>query len=150
MLVVDASVALKWVLPEPDKHLADALLHMEPHLAVPDFWLNEAANVLWREVRRRIFAPSEARDALGMLHTLVEPTPTADLHLHDVALQLGIALNQSTYDTLYIAFAFAIGASAVVVADAPFARAVRSNPDRELATMVMGLDEWATSRGLSP
>lgn len=149
MLVVDASVALKWILPEPDKHLADALLQVEPHLAVPDFWLNEAANVLWREVRLKVFAPREARDGLAMLHTLVEPTPTVTLHLHDAALQLGLALNHSPYDTLYLAFAFAVGARAVIVADAPFARAVRSQPDRDLATMVISLDEWATSKGLS-
>jgi hypothetical protein len=31
-LVVDASIGLKWVLEEPDSHLAEALVHIEPDL----------------------------------------------------------------------------------------------------------------------
>jgi predicted nucleic acid-binding protein len=50
-LVVDASVGLKWVLREPDGHLAEALVRYEPDLLAPDFWLNEATNVLWLQVR---------------------------------------------------------------------------------------------------
>ncbi len=38
-LVVDASIALKWVLPEPDSHVAEALLRIEPDLLVPDLML---------------------------------------------------------------------------------------------------------------
>jgi predicted nucleic acid-binding protein len=149
LLVVDASVGLKWVLSEPDGHLAEALLRLEPSLVVPDFWLNEATNVLWLQVRRGILAAEEAREALGMLQAQLEPTPTTTMRLHDMALDIGIALNHPPYDTLYLAFALAVGASAVIVADAPFARAVRSRPDREFATMVIRLDEWATSKGLA-
>jgi len=36
-LVVDASIALKWVLQEVDSHIAEALLLVEPDLLVPDF-----------------------------------------------------------------------------------------------------------------
>lgn len=46
-LVVDASVALKWILQEADSHLAKALALSEEVLLMPDFWLNEACNVLW-------------------------------------------------------------------------------------------------------
>jgi predicted nucleic acid-binding protein len=31
------------------------------------------------------------------------------LEPHDVALDIGLAINHSTYDTLYVAFAVAIG-----------------------------------------
>jgi len=55
---------------------------------------------------------------------MVEPTPTDGLELHDVALDIGLAINHSTYDTLYLAFAVAMGARAVVVADAMFVRPV--------------------------
>jgi hypothetical protein len=63
-LVVDASVALKWVLEEPDSPAAEALLRIEPDLLIPDFWLWEATNVLWVQVRRKLFTPDEAREAL--------------------------------------------------------------------------------------
>jgi hypothetical protein len=44
--------------------------------------------------------PAEARKGLALLRAHVEPTPTASLGLHDVALELGLAINHSTYDTL--------------------------------------------------
>jgi predicted nucleic acid-binding protein len=53
-LVVDASVGLKWVLDEPDSDLAKALAVGDETLLVPDFWLNEACNVLWLQVRRKL------------------------------------------------------------------------------------------------
>lgn len=110
LLVVDASVGLKWVLDEPDSDLAKALVVGEETLLVPDFWLNEASNVLWLQVRRKLLTPDEAREGLVLLRSQLEPTPTAELALHDVALEIGFAVNHSTYDTLYVAFAVAIGA----------------------------------------
>ncbi len=149
-LVVDASVGLKWVLEEPDSHLAEALVRTEPDLLVPDFWLHEATNVLWLQVRRRLFTPDEAREGLNLLRALVEPTSTAHMRLHDVALDIGIVINHSTYDTLYLAFAIAIGASAVVSADAPFVQSVRTHPHSTLAAMALPLEDWASSRSIKP
>lgn len=146
-LVVDASVGLKWVLEEPDSHLAKALVRREPNLLVPDFWLHEATNVLWLQVRKKLFTPEEAREGLSLLRAQVDPVPTAEMRLHDVALDIGIAINHSTYDTLYLAFAIAAGATAVVVADGPFVRAMRTHPDAALSAMVLPLDAWARSQG---
>jgi len=149
-LVVDASVGLKWVLPEPDSHLAEALVRVEADLLVPDFWLHEATNVLWLQARKKLFTRDEAREALSLPRAQIEPTPTADMDLHDVALDIGIAINHSTYDTLYLAFAVAMGATAVVVADGPFVRAIRTHADPILSAMVLPLDAWASSRSNVP
>jgi len=142
-LVVDASVGLKWVLPERDSHMAQALAVSGEVLLVPDFWLGEVTNVLWLQVRRGIFTPDEAREGLALLRAQVEPTPTAGLDLHDVALEIGLAVNHSTYDTLYLAFAIAVGARGVVVSDAPFVRDMQRHPDQALAAMLVPLDVWA-------
>ena len=148
-LVVDASVALKWVLDEPYSHLAQALAEGDETLLMPDFWLNEACNVLWLQVRKRIFSPDEAREGLALLRGMVEPTPTDGLELHDVALDIGLATNHSTYDTLYLAFAVAMGARAVIVADAMFVKDVQRHPDPTLAAMLLPLDSWAHQHGLA-
>ena len=151
-LVVDASVGLKWVLQEPDSHLAEALVRIEPDLLVPDFWLNDATNVLWLQVRRKLFTPDEAREGLALLRAQVEPTSTAHMRLHDLALDISIAIHHSTYDTLYLAFAVAMGANGVVAADGPFLRSIRTHPDPSLSAMVLSLDAWARSQrgGASP
>lgn len=121
-LVIDASVGLKWVLQEPDSPLAERLAGSGADLLVPDFWLNEACNVLWLQVRRKLLTPDAAR---VLLHAQVEPTPTAGLGLHKTALEIGLIVNHSTYDTLYVAFALAMGAEKVVVADGPFLTAMQ-------------------------
>jgi predicted nucleic acid-binding protein len=149
-LVVDASVGLKWVLQEPDSRRAESLARVEPDLLVPDFWLHEATNVLWLNVRRRLFTAQQARAGLDLLRAIVEPTPTAHLRLHDVALDIGIAIDHPTYDTLYLAFAIAMGASAVVSVDAAFIRSVRTHPRTAVAAMALSLEEWANSRALEP
>jgi predicted nucleic acid-binding protein len=146
---VDASVALKWVLQEQDSHFAEALLRIEPDLLLPDFWLGEATNVLWLQVRRKLLTPEEAREGLALLRTQVPPTPTAEMELHEIALEIGMAVNHSTYDTLYLAFAIAMGASGVMVSDGPFVRDMRTHPDSALAAMLIPLDAWARSKGVA-
>lgn len=146
-LVIDASVGLKWVLQEADSLLAERLVRSEVDLLVPDFWLNEACNVLWLQVRRKLFTPDEAREALALLRRQVEPTPTAELGLHGIALEIGLAVNHSTYDALYVAFAVAMGAERVVVADGPFVTAMRTHPDPALAGILLPLAAWASGQG---
>jgi predicted nucleic acid-binding protein len=145
-LVVDASVALKWVLKEPDSHLAYMLSEGDERLLLPDFWLNEACNVLWVQVRKRIYSPDEARGGLALVKSVVPPTPTGNLHLHSLALEIGLATNHSIYDTLYVAFAIAMGARAVVVADNPFVTGLQRHPDPAVASMVVPLSDWANGR----
>jgi hypothetical protein len=40
-------------------------------LLLPDFWLVEASNVLWLQVRRKIFTPDEALEGLSVLEAVV-------------------------------------------------------------------------------
>ena len=147
-LVVDASVGLKWVLQERDSHLADALARSGEDLLVPDFWLNEATNVLWLQVRRKLLTPDEAREGLALLQAQVAATPTAGMGLHDVALAIGLAIGHSTYDTLYAAFALATGAANLVIADGPFVTAMSRHSDTVLARMLLPLGDWAEAHGV--
>lgn len=148
-LVVDASVALKWVLDEPDSHLAQALAEGEEELLMPDFLLGEATNVCWLQARKGKWTQDEAREGLALLRSLVPPTATGDLDLHDVALDIGLAVDHSTYDTLYVAFAIATGARGVVVADGPFVADMARHPDPALAAMLIPLAEWGQGRARS-
>ena len=63
---------------------------------------------------------------------------------------VSVAIAHSTYDTLYLAFAVAMDASAVVMADGPFVRSIRTHPDPTLSAMVLPLDTWARSQRALP
>jgi len=51
-VVVDASVAIKWLLEESGTRPAVRLLAERRPLLAPDLMLIEAANALWKKVRR--------------------------------------------------------------------------------------------------
>jgi predicted nucleic acid-binding protein len=123
-LVVDASVAIKWVLHEPDRDLAYDLLN-GPLLA-PDLMLIECANALRSRVARGGVAAEDAQPAFAAVREApVRLSPAADL-LTD-ALALGMALRHPVYDCVYLALALNSG-SRVVTADRRFGDAVGRKP----------------------
>jgi predicted nucleic acid-binding protein len=65
-LVVDASVAVKWVLKEPDSDAARRIAE-QAELLAPDLLWAELGSLLWRRQRQGELSASDAR---GMLLTL--------------------------------------------------------------------------------
>lgn len=108
-LVVDASVAVKWVIPEEGSTRARALLGAaargEARLLAPDVYVAEVANVLWK--RSHLIGDlrdDEAREALeNTLATL--PTLAPSTALASQALELALTFGRSLYDCLYVALA---------------------------------------------
>ncbi|TAJ96377.1 MAG: PIN domain-containing protein [Reyranella sp.] len=122
-IVVDASIALKWVLEEPGSDAAEELL--ERDLAAPSLWLLEAGNALWRRTVRGELTQAEAGERLAEL----TKAPVASVPLeHDLpeAMRLALQLNHPVYDCLYLALAKRLG-TYVVTADARFCQAVASH-----------------------
>ena len=125
VLVVDASVALKWLQPEVDSAAAIALIGRRS-LAAPELMTVEAANALATRVRRRELSPLEARTSLTDLYG-IQIDFVADHHLVPAALSLAADLEHPVYDCLYLALALERSAIAVT-ADRRFAAAVKAHP----------------------
>jgi predicted nucleic acid-binding protein len=71
-LVVDASIALAWGLPDESSDYADAVLAVAEHegLCVPDLWAREIANGLAVAYRRgRITAADERAFLAALSHS---------------------------------------------------------------------------------
>jgi predicted nucleic acid-binding protein len=67
VIVVDTSVAVKWVVEEDRREAAKLVLRSGAALLAPDFMISEAANVLRRKVRRGEASIEQMR--LGMTLT---------------------------------------------------------------------------------
>lgn len=124
-LVVDASVALKWVLIEPDTPAARAVL--DQSLVAPDWWIVEAGNGLWKAVGRGEVSIADAVEALDGLRAVPVERVPADSVLTQ-ALELAARLRHPIYDCLYLALAMQLGVP-MVSADDRFRRALSSHPD---------------------
>lgn len=122
-VLVDASVAVKWVLQEPDSERARDLIGTDDMIA-PDFLLLEAAHVLGKQHRRRALAEDDAVAGLQTIEgTIARLLPS--MGAVAVAQRLAMTLNASVYDSLYLVIALAEGVT-LVTADARFARAAAS------------------------
>ena len=111
MAVIDASVALKWFIDEPDSSLAlslrDAHIHhrQEP-LAAPDLLIYEVANVLLHNPR---YTDNDVSRAVRTLYDLqIELiVPTENL-IHE-SIRLATRHKLTFYDALYVGLAHQVG-----------------------------------------
>jgi predicted nucleic acid-binding protein len=103
-LVVDASVAAQWVLPERQSEQANALrLTAEPIIA-PDLVFAEIGNALWKRAVQGEITAATAVEALttatGLFTALVSMAELAAR-----ATEIAIALKHPIYDCFYLALA---------------------------------------------
>ena len=71
IFVLDCSVAAKWVLPEPDREPALALLDRyvsgEVRLVAPDLLLAEFASLVAKHHRRKLISAEQAAEAFALM-----------------------------------------------------------------------------------
>lgn len=124
-IVVDASVALKWVEDEPGSEAASMLRNEE--LIAPALWLAESANGIRRRARIGDITAKEANeDFAELVNAPVVSFPIEPL-LKD-ALSFATDLNHPVYDCIYLALAVRHGTH-VITADRRFAAAAARRSD---------------------
>jgi predicted nucleic acid-binding protein len=103
-LVVDASVAIKWLLPELHSTSARRVLAEDTTLFAPDLLWAELWDALWERVRAGEMAAEDARDLLRDFRRFpVATTPV--LVLIGSALEIDTQLDRTVDDSLYLALA---------------------------------------------
>jgi len=127
--VIDASVGIKLVVPEPLSDRAHALVsHLrnpEPaRLFVPDLFYMECANVLWKYTRRHGLSHADARAAIRALGALAF-IRVSNAGLLEDSLNLATSLGISACDALYASIARRYG-SPLVSADQRLVRVLQA------------------------
>lgn len=136
MIVLDTSVALKWVLNEAGSDRARKTVALA--LTAPDFWRVEAGNGLRKAVKKGEITPDEAAHYLQVLSR----APVRDAltgPLLPVGLKLAIGLNHSLYDCLFLALALERGCR-MLTADDAFVEIVGKRPD--LSAHIVSLTDF--------
>ena len=127
--VVDASVALKWVVADTGS-IEASTLRWADQLIAPDLLIAECANALWKMARR---AEITTEDAVLAARTLEQ----SDIELYPMrrllapATQLATRLDHPAYDCVYLALARNEGC-ALVTADERLIRKLTISPTLKL------------------
>jgi len=125
-IVVDSSVAGKWVLPEPDSALAHAIvteaLRTGEPLFVLDIALAEITNAIWKQYYRGLATIDQARQWLDdLLACPVQVVPSQ--RVLRPALEITAKHRRAVHDALFVALAHDLGLTGVT-ADEPLHTAV--------------------------
>lgn len=103
-LVVDASVAVKWVLPEAGSERAIAMRTTDEDLIAPSLACAEIGSAIWRAVLRGDLSAAEARENLKVAVAHYQRIIPLE-ELADAAIALAIRLRHPIYDCFYLALA---------------------------------------------
>ena len=139
--VVDASVAVKLLVDEPDSDVARELAASGEELHAPRLMASEVANALWRKARLGQIERADAGAALAWLPDMPVRWNDDEAVSAD-AVRLALALDHPVYDCVYLALAHRI-AAVMLTADRQFAMAVAPTEHREA---VLTLADYAGTR----
>lgn len=124
--VIDASVAMKWFVPEIHSETAAQLLDPDLVLCAPDLIVPEFGNTLWKKTRRGELSRTEAQEILTAFENLpLEIYPSTTLLAP--AFSLALSLDRTVYDSVHLALAIAHD-GALITADQKFQIAVAASP----------------------
>src|SRR6516225_8430125 len=103
--VVDAGVAVKWLITETFSDQALRLLDRELTLIAPELIFAEAANALWAMRRRGDITKADYAEAADTMRAAPLTVPVAMRDLAASAARLASDLDHPTYDCFYLALA---------------------------------------------
>ncbi len=105
IVVVDASVATMWYLPQTNSEQAIGLLGSGHDLVAPDLIRIEVGNALLRGLRRKELHPEETMKAIrSLLPEAVRLLPTSAEQV-EASLEIAVEHGGAVYDAIYIALA---------------------------------------------
>ena len=126
-LVIDASIGVKWFVPEVQSAEALLLLGAGFRRHVPSLFFTEVAQTLWKKVhQRREMSSEDGREgvrSLLLMPLAVYPTNP----LLDAAFEIATKTGRTVYDCIYVSLADSLGCR-LVTADLRLYNGLRGGP----------------------
>lgn len=104
-IVVDASVAVKWYVPEEGSDEASSILVEDVERLAPDLLASEFGNVLWKKVGRGELTSGEATEICDAFLTSSPVRLVPSASYLGPALEIALRWGCTVYDALYLAVA---------------------------------------------
>ncbi len=126
VFVVDASVVVKWFVPEMHSEAARRWLDASHDYIAPDLVFPEVGNAIWKKVRRGELSPDDAQSLVKELSAAgIEAVSMRGLvsDAHALAVATGITVYDATYLTLAVRLE-----TQVITGDDRFARKLAEHP----------------------
>jgi predicted nucleic acid-binding protein len=139
--VVDASVVVKWFVPEVHAEAARNLLREGFALSAPDLVRAEVGNVLWKKWRRGQLSPEVVEGVLRDLENFTLEIESSE-PLLGTAWDVARRFDRSFYDGLYVALAERTDCP-LVTADRKLYNSLR---DGDLAERLMWVEDLAPAQ----
>ena len=132
--VVDASVAVKWLIPEEHSECAmkllDGWLNEGLELNAPELLRLEVTSALTKYVERRVIDAEKAQEGFEIFREIMLSYVEVDLPLIEEALEASIVSGLSIYDAVYVTLAKRLEAT-LITADRRLVDKVKAEIDVE-------------------
>lgn len=126
VFVVDASVVVKWFVPEIHSEAARRLLTLPNEYFAPDLLFAETANTIWKKIRRGELEAEDGRRLVADIGRVAVETVSCRALAED-AHALATATGRTVYDALYVALAVRLN-TRLITADDRLEAALRRVP----------------------
>jgi predicted nucleic acid-binding protein len=126
VFVVDASVVVKWFVPEIHGEAAQSLLTLPHEYLAPDLLFAETANTIWKKIRRGELTLEQGQRLVADINRIAVETVSCRALAED-AHALANATGRTVYDALYVALAVRLN-TRLINADDRLAAALSSVP----------------------
>jgi predicted nucleic acid-binding protein len=126
LYVVDASVVIKWFVPEIHSDAARRLLSTTHEYFSPDLLFPEVGSAIWKKVRRGELTAEQGQRLAADISTIAVETMPARGLLVD-AHALAVTTGLTVYDSMYLALAVRLKTE-IITADDRLGRAVAAHP----------------------
>jgi predicted nucleic acid-binding protein len=112
VFVIDASVVVKWFVPEIYSDAARRLLELPHEYVAPDLLFAETANTIWKKIRREELTAEEGQQLVADIGQIAVETISCRALAED-AHALASATGRTVYDSMYIALAVRLNTRAI-------------------------------------